>query len=224
MKSHNAEKRAVHIDLIEAQPKLLPNMPKPISAKVALRLHKLGVRMYLNSKVEAETVDELRVSGRPIRSHTVIWTAGVTNHPFFKENNFSIMGRGKVGVDAYLQSEPNVFVLGDNANTPFSGMAQTAIHDGDFVANNLIRRADNKDFKSYEVKKPISVIPAGGHWAVVLWGKLRFSGYSGYLIREAADLLGFHDIEPWPKAFRQFLSEFSYEDDCPICAKTLLSS
>jgi NADH dehydrogenase FAD-containing subunit len=128
------------------------------------------------------------------------------------------MPRGKVAVDAYLQTEENIFVIGDNANTPFSGLAQTALHDGTFVARNLKRRANGKKFKSYVAKEPITVIPAGPHWAAVIWNGVRLHGWVGWLLREAADFIGFHDLEPWVDATKQFLTEFSAEDDCEVCA------
>ena len=218
MKNHGLPERKVHIDLIEAMPRLLPRLPRGTSRVVRRQLKRLGIRLYLGSAVQSETADELTVNGKPIRSHTVIWTAGVTNHPFFGDNRFVIMGRGKVGVDVYLQTEPDIFVIGDNANTPFSGMAQTALRDGEFVARNLRRRADGKSFKSYVAHEPITVIPAGPHWAAVIWGRLRINGWLGWLLREAADLNGFHDLEPWDKASKQFLSQFTTQDDCPTCA------
>src|SRR5512146_2855564 len=187
MKNHGIKRRSVHVDLIEAMPRLLPSLPKDISRAVRRRLTKLGIRLYLGSAVQGETADELTVNGKPIRSHTVVWTAGVTNHPFFGENHFVITNRGKVATDIYLQAEPGIFVLGDNANTPSSGMAQTALNDGEFVAQNLIRKAGGKDFKSYVAKQPVTVIPAGPKWAAVLWGKLRIYGWLGWLLREAAD-------------------------------------
>jgi len=218
IRNHGIKDRKVHIDLIEALPRLLPLLPKKVSKAVRRRMAKLGIRLYLGKAVEGQSADELTVSGKPIRSHTVIWTAGVTNHPFFKENNFALMARGKAGVDTYLRADENIFVIGDNANTPFSGLAQTALHDGEFVAQNLRRRAGGKGFRSYVAKQPVTVIPAGPRWASVIWGRLNFNGRTGWLLREAADLTGFHDLEPWPKAARQFMTEFSPEDDCPTCA------
>lgn len=218
LKNHHLRSRSIHIDLIEAAPRLLPRLPNDVSAAVQRRIKKLGIKLYLGSVVQGETADELTVNGRPIRSHTVIWTAGVTNHPFFKENNFVLTGRGKVAVDVYLQAEDNIFVIGDNANTPYSGLAQTALVDGEFVASNLKRRASGKQMRGYDPKAPITVIPAGPHWAAVMWGKAHFNGRSGWLLREAADLIGFHDLEPWPKSIKQFLTEFQEQDDCPVCA------
>ncbi|HXR49408.1 MAG TPA: FAD-dependent oxidoreductase [Verrucomicrobiae bacterium] len=217
MANHGMPARKVHIDLIEAAPRLLPRSPKDTSRSVRRHLRKLGVRLYLGSVVQGETADELTVNGKPIRSHTVIWTAGVTNHPFFVANQFVLTKRGKVAVDTYLQAEDSIFVLGDNANTPYSGLAQTALYDGKFVANNLRRRAVGKRFKSYIAKQPISVIPAGPRWAAVEWGVLHFQGRLGWLLREAADLIGFHDLESWPLATKQWLTEFSGQDNCAVC-------
>ncbi len=217
MKNHGLAERDIHVDLIEAAPRLLPRLPKETSRIVGRRLKKLGVRLYIGKAVQAASDDQLMVSGKPIRSHTVIWTAGVTNHPFFVDNKFVIMGRGKVAVDVYLQTEENIYVIGDNANTPYSGLAQTALRDGSLVANNLRRKASGKKLKSYNAVAPITVIPAGPYWAAVIWGKVSIHGWLGWAIREAADFIGFRDLEPWARASKQFMSEFAVEDDCPVC-------
>lgn len=217
MKIHGITGRKAHIDLVEALPRLLPRFPKDTSRMVRRRLKRLGIRLYLGQTVEGETADTLTISGKPLRSHTVIWTAGVTNHPFFKQNDFALTKRGKVATDIYLQAEDNVFVVGDNANTPYSGLAQTSLYDGKFVATNLKRRQSGKPFKSYVAKQPVSVIPAGERWAAVNYGNLRIYGWLGWVLREAADLVAFHDYETWPKAARQFMTEFAHEDSCTLC-------
>lgn len=217
MKRHGLSARKVHVDLIEAAPRLLPRLPKDAARAVQRQLKKLGVKLYVNSIVQGQTEDELTVGGKPIRSHTVIWTAGVTNHPFFVTNHFVVMARGKVAVDPYLQAEENIFVIGDNANTPYSGLAQTALYDGKFVASNLKRRASGKDMKSYKVRKFVTVIPAGEHWAAVIYGGFRIYGWLGHAIRSAADLIGFHDLEPWRAATKQWYSEFGHQESCEVC-------
>lgn len=218
MRNHGLAEREVHVDLIEAAPRLLPRLPKETSRIVRRRLKRLGVRLYIGKTVEAASADNITVSGKPIRSHSIIWTAGVTNHPFFVDNKFVIMGRGKVAVDVYLQAEENIYVIGDNANTPYSGLAQTALRDGSLVANNLRRKASSKKLKSYAPVAPITVIPAGPYWAAVLWGKVSIHGWLGWAIREVADFIGFRDLEPWVRASKQFMTEFAVEDDCQICA------
>lgn len=217
MKKHGILHRAVHVDLIEAAPRLLPRMPRDISRMITRRLRRLGVKIYTGQAVQGLAADSLTVNGKPIRSHTVIWTAGVTNNPFFKENGFQLTNRGKVTTDMYLMAEDNIYVIGDNANTPYSGMAQTALYDGSYVARSLIRKAAGKDPKDYAVKKPITVIPAGEKWAAVIWGHTHLYGRIGWLMRQAADFIGFRDYQPWWKAGRQWLTEFDEEETCPVC-------
>ena len=218
MKCHGVKHRAIHVDLIEASPRLLPRLPKDTSRAVQKRLRKLGVKLYLKSMVQGETADNLTVNGKSIRSHTVVWTAGVTNHPFFKENDFVLTGRGKVATDIYLQAEQDIYVLGDNANTPYSGLAQTALWDGKFVARNLRRKASGWRLRSYEAKPVVTVIPCGPHWAAVVWGHLRMYGWIGWFLREAADMKGFRALESWKSATKQLYTEFTRDDNCEACA------
>lgn len=217
MKAHGIQHHTVHVDLVEAAPALVPRMPKRMSRILAKRLRHLGVRLYLNHMVGGQSADTLTVNDKPIQSHTVVWNAGTANHPFFKENDFAIGERGKVAVDEYLQAEPDVYVIGDNAATPYSGMAQTALYDGIFVAENLKRQADGRLMKCYTPKTPIYVIPVGHRWAAVLWGKHQFYGLTGWVLRLLADFVAFKDYQPWWRAGRQWLTEFAREEDCPEC-------
>jgi NADH dehydrogenase len=158
------------------------------------------------------------VNNKPIRSHTVIWTAGIANNPFFAEQDFQLAKNGKARVDQYLQSETGIYVIGDNADTPYSGMAQTALYDGKFVAKNLKRLANNQDAQPYLAKKPIYVFPAGHHWAAVLWGEVRIYGKLGWLLRSFADLIAYHDYEPWQLASKRWMAENDAEESCPLCS------
>lgn len=219
MAAHGIKRRAMHIDLVEAAPALVPRMPKAMGKAIARRLRKLGVTLYLNRKVEGATANSLTIDGKPIQSHTIVWTAGATNNPFFKANGFKLNERGKVLVDEYMQAEPDIFVLGDNAATQFSGMAQTALHDAVFTVGNLQGAAEGQLLKRYVPKEPIYVIPVGTNWAAVLWGKTKLYGFTGWLLRLAADLAAFKDYQPWWRAGKQWMTEFDSEEDCPTCAK-----
>lgn len=218
MRRHNLTARPLHIDLVEAVPRLMPRMSVKYSNSLQTRLRHLGVTLHLGQAVQAETHDALMVSDRPIKSHTVIWTAGVTNHPFLKDNKFALNDHGKATVDEFLQAEPGIYVIGDNADTPFSGMAQTALHDGLFAANHLRQLAAAKSPTAYEPRKPVYVTPAGPYWAAVQWGKFSFFGPVGWLLRSAADFIGYHDLEPWWKASKHWLAEAETEESCPVCS------
>ncbi|HEX8762529.1 MAG TPA: FAD-dependent oxidoreductase [Candidatus Saccharimonadales bacterium] len=220
MKAHGVKDRRLHVDLVEAAPKLVPRMPDRMGKAIARRLKSLGVRLYLNQKVEGMTADTLTVNGKPIQSHTVVWNAGTATNPFYKENNFAMSDRGKIAVDEYLQAEPDIYVIGDNAATEYSGMAQTALYDGHYVADNIERQQAGRLMKRYVPKRPIYVIPVGHNWAAVLWGNRQIYGIAGWMLRLAADMVGFKDYEPWWRATRQWMTEFQNEESCETCAKS----
>jgi NADH dehydrogenase len=217
MHNHNVSGPAPKITIIEAAPRLLPHSPEAVSTAVAKRLAKLGVELRLGQKVEGETPDSLMVNGQPIDSKTVVWTAGTANNPFFTQNEFALTKRGKVVVDEYLRAEEGIYVIGDNADTQYSGLAQTALYDAIFAVKDIECRAAGKNPTAYVPKKPIIVIPVGEGWASVEWGKRIFAGILGWWLREAADWAGFHDLQPWWKASQQWMTEFGSEEDCPTC-------
>lgn len=217
LKKHGIKRRAVHIDLIEAAPRLVPKMPKDISWTLARRLRRMGVKLYLKTAVQAQTADALMVHDKVIRSHTVVWTAGVVNNPFFADNGFQLSAQGKVRVNQFLQSESGIFVIGDNADTPYSGMAQTALHDAKYVSKYLKKVVALEEPDPYVAKRPIYVLPAGPGWAAVLWGKFRMYGRLGWILRSLADLVAYHDFQPWQMATKRWIAVDETEETCPMC-------
>ena len=217
MKKHNLKPTKLHIDLIEASDRLVGRMPKPYSKAVEKRLKKIGVKVYLNQKVEAASADDLTVNGKSLKSHTVVWTSGVSNHSFFADNGFYITEHRKVSVNKYMEAEENIYIIGDNADTQYSGMAQTALYDGHFVANDLKLLASSKNRKEYKPKKPIYITPVGPRWAAMLWGKTQMYGQGAWVLRSAADFVAYKDLEPWWKAGKHWLATLGSEEDCPIC-------
>ena len=192
-KHFGIRKRLLRINLIEAAPRVLPRSSIGTSRRARRRLKKLGVHVETNKKVERQTTDSLIVNGRPLKTQTVIWTSGVANPPFYKDNaeHFSLNERGKVIVDEHMQASKHVYVIGDNAATPFAGLAQTALHDAIFLAKHLKGATT-----PYKAKQQPSVVPIGNNWATFEWRWLRFSGFAGGIMRRAADLIGYSDILP----------------------------
>lgn len=188
----------IHITLVEASPRVLPRMSKAASKAAVRRLRDLGVKVETNKMVQSASAEGLMVSGKPIQTQTIIWTSGVANAPFFKQNaaHFELNPRGKVVVDDYLQARQGVYVIGDNADTPLSGLAQTAIHDGVFVARNILRVKNGEKPRTYKTKSLGVVIPIGHNWAIYERGAIRFTGALGAFMRDGADIVGHHDVLP----------------------------
>ena len=212
---HRLPKQKIGVTLIEAAPRLLPRMHPSISRKVLTRLHKLGVSVQLDKKVESATIDGLTVSGRSLTTETIIWTSGVANNPFFAANadHFEFSKNGKVVLNDYLRTKDGIYVIGDNAFTPYSGLAQTALHDAQFVSKNFARRQKNKSLKKYKPIRPPVVVPVGENWAVFEWHWIRFSGWPASLIRKAADFIGYRDILPIGHALGAWHAQTVVEED-----------
>jgi NADH dehydrogenase len=219
LEHHGIEDRKVHVDLVEGSKHLMPRMPRSVGRAIERRLRSLGVKLYLGEAVQGETADELTVGGKPIRSHTVIWTAGQANNPFFTANNFTLSPRKKVLVDEFLRShdDHDIFVIGDNAETQYSGMAQTAVYDAEFVAGNFVLELAGEPKLAYKPKKPVYVTPAGHGWAAVEWGNFHFYGLLGWWLREAADFVAFDELEGQIAAVEQMTQELGHQDLCAVC-------
>jgi NADH dehydrogenase len=219
-KLHGMKTPSYHIDLVEAAPRVLPHSAEAVSKKVERRLKALGIDVMTGATVEGESAEALKLKDQTLESKTVVWTAGVSNHPFFKtrEDIFKLSDHGKVTVSDHLQAFDRIYVIGDNADTEFSGLAQTAIADANFVAKDIIRRIKHVNRPIYQPQRPISVIPVGPRWASVEYGPIHLYGIVGWLLRRAADLIAYHDIEQWPKAVSVWLKEMSRDDGCAICS------
>lgn len=220
IKLHGIKHKKYKIVLVEAAPRILPRASEKLAAKVHARLEKLGIKIMTNSVVQQETVDELILKDGSIKTRTVVWTAGIANNPFFKSHEaiFKLAKNGKVEVDSHLEGITDVYVIGDNASTMYSGMAQTAITDADFVAKDLVAKVSGADRPNYKPKAPASVVPVGSYWAAAQIGKVEIYGILGWMLRRIADLIAYSDIESKPKAFKIWLQDTVREDDCLHCS------
>jgi NADH:ubiquinone reductase (H+-translocating) len=203
-KEFGIRKQRVSINLIEAAPRVLPRLSEGTSKRAHQRLRQLGVNVKVNTKVEKQTAEELVVNGKPLMTQTVIWTSGVANAPFYKQNasQFQLNERGKVMVDEAMLAAPNVYVIGDNADTPYAGLAQTALHDALYVSKRI-----KGSPKTYSAKLPPCVVPIGENWALFEWGKMRFYGRPASIMRSLADMIGYHDVLPIGWAFKAWRAQ-----------------
>jgi NADH dehydrogenase len=218
-KRHNLKRNKVHIELIEAADRVLPAASLKASRLAARRLRRLGVKVQTNCRVLKETDSTLMAGDRSIPTHTVVWTAGVTNNPFFAANakQFILNEHKKVVVDGYLRVDERTFVIGDNAATPYSGLALTAIHNASYVAKYLSRTLHNKTISAYHPFQPLSAVPIGPGWSVAQWGNYTIGGFMASILRLFADLIGYMDIMGLKRVVKLWLRRYEYEETCPVC-------
>lgn len=216
---HGLQPRDNFVTLVEAAPRVLPRSSEAVSATVKTRLETLGVKVLTGATVKAETADALELDGESIATKTVVWTAGTAVNPFYYTNgqHFQLAKGGRVMVSNHLEAKDNVYVIGDNAATPYSGLAQTAIRDADYVAADIIKAMSGQSRPAYRPAAAISVVPVGKNWAVAEYKTLHIYGLIGSILRRVADLIGYADMESWPQALRLWLQDSRREDGCPIC-------
>lgn len=218
--AHDINPKPFEVVLIEGAERPLPALSERMSQLAASRLDALNVRTFYNRHVTSRSFESIETEDVSFKTHTVVWTAGAKNNPFFEQNPkiFTLNKKGKVEVDEFLRAYEDIYVLGDNAATPFSGMAQTALHDAEFVAHNLRRHASGHERVAYQPKRPIYVIPAGGRWALMQWGRFVIGGYPAWLIRRFADLRLFSSFEPFKKAVKTWRQGTRRaREQCDIC-------
>lgn len=217
-KDHRINK-PFQVNLVEAAPRILPAMPERYARAVEKRLKKLGVKILTSTAVKGETASELQLPTGNINTHTVVWTAGMTtsdliqNHPqIFK------LGKGKKAeVNQYLMAKEHIWVAGDSAMTQKTGWAQTAVYDGSYIAENLIRQADGLALSAYAPKDPIGAIPVGSNWCAVSTRGQQFFGLTGWLYRRWSDLKLLNTVMPTRLAIRSFIMGSVAEESCTVC-------
>lgn len=215
---HDISHRAT-VNLIEAAPRAMPALPEDMSKRIDRRLTELGVKTFYDTAVQSETAASLELADGSIKSRTVVWTAGVTNNSFYLQfpDLFKFGRGGRVEVDEFFEASPNIYVLGDSANSEYSGMAQTAMRGGKFVAKNILRARLNKAPKPHKAKRPVYATPVGPGWAAVLWGKFRFYGRSGSTLRALADIRFYFTTLPIRKAMAALRYGQTDTEACPVC-------
>lgn len=200
--------RRAKVLLLEASSRLLSILSPKVSHYALERLQELGVEVRLSAEVQSLKGDELFIKDSdPVKTQTVIWTAGASNNPFYKSHDiFKLAKNGRVEVDEYMSAAKNIYVIGDNANTQYAGMAQTALFDARFVVDNLVRASSGKKLKMYVPHRPIYAIPVGRNFAIVQWSNLVISARFGWILRRIADLRLFMSFEPYRKAIKTWRS------------------
>lgn len=216
---HKVKHSRISLELVEAAPRVLPRMSEKASELVEAELTRLGVKVMTGKMVQGEDDSSITISGKKVPSKTVVWTSGVANHPFFAEHGdiFRLAKNGRVEVDEHLKVSHSVFVIGDNAATAYTGLAQTAIHDAKFVARVIKAEAYRHQLPAYKPKKQPVVIPVGEHWAIFEYGSLRLQGGLASLITRAANFVGFLDYFPFAPALSLWRAGDQLQEECTAC-------
>ncbi len=207
------------ITLVEAGPKILPQISDAERNTIIQRLTHLGVAIKTNAAIEEAASDSLKLkNGHSLPYHMLAWTAGVRPNDFLKTiSDLDLTANSKVVVDEHLNTTryPHVFAVGDivefidhATQRPEPALGYVAVQHGQLVAANIVRSIANKELKSHKPFYSLWIAPVGGKYAVAhLWGGISIKGFMGWVIRELVDLKYFVSILSFKKAFRLLREE-----------------
>ena len=144
--------RSATITLVEAGPRLLPHLRAALSDYARQSLERLGVEVRLGTPVTHCDAEGVTIDGDRIAAATVIWAAGVAASPVgnWLDEECDKVGRVIVRPDLSINSDSNIFVIGDAAlvknekGEPVPGIAPAAKQQGRFVADLIAKRIAGK--------------------------------------------------------------------------------
>ena len=181
--------------LVDAAPKILPEIPTRLGDYAARELARRGVEIHVGTTVESIGERETVLSnGERITTHTVVWTAGVKASPLLGSWGLPLEERGRVRVDEYLRVEgrERLWALGDAAavpNTRTPGQydpptSQHALRQARRLAKNLAG-----DPQPYGYRMLGQVATLGRYKGVADVVGLRFRGFPGWFLTRTYHLL-----------------------------------
>jgi len=185
----NIDPSKTKILLVEASDRILPAFDSSLSDKAKKSLTKLGVNIFLNSKVTEINKDGVKINGKFIETYNVIWAAGNSIPSLIQSLNVEVdkIGRAIVQKDCSLKNHPEVFVIGDAAlfmedNKPLPAIAPVAIQQGKYVANIIKKNIPPENRKPFKYFDKGIMATIGKAKAVAQIWKLKFSGLLAWII------------------------------------------
>ncbi|MEO8289574.1 MAG: NAD(P)/FAD-dependent oxidoreductase [Gaiellaceae bacterium] len=174
--------------LVDAAPKILPEIPKRLGDYAARELWKRGVDIRVSTTLDSVDGRSATLSdGTTLETETLVWTAGVRATPDVGHFGMPLDERGRVIVDETLKVEnrTNVWSLGDCARVPNRATpgefdpptCQHALRQARRLAKNL--RGEPKPY-SYRMLGQVATL--GRHKGIADVLGIRFRGFAGWFI------------------------------------------
>src|SRR5574343_69255 len=209
---NGVEPSMITIDIVDSSPRLLPRVPEKGSAKIARFLGKRGVNLFLNRPVKRVGHETVFVEDATFKARTIVWAGGVMPHPLYQTLPKCECVRGRVCVNEFLETTGcgDIYIIGDGANTKGAGLAQTAIHDGKYMAKVFKAMAFGKKVPKYTEAKTGYVIPIGSNWALMVFGKFVWAGLIPGFVRYFIDMDYFLKRLPIAKFLDLYGEGFKY--------------
>ena len=181
----------VRVLLLEAAPSVMMTYPDELRQATNKLLRNKGVEILVNTKlVDYNGRDVTLGDGTQIRTHTLIWTAGVRSAEITDRLGVQQAAAGRVRVESTLQlpGHPEVFIVGDAAyvedgeGKPLPMLATVAQQQAKAAVRNIQKILKGEQPEPFRYKDPGLLATIGRNAAVArIWG-LSFSGFIAWMI------------------------------------------
>jgi len=169
--------RQVRIKLLEAAPRILPQMSKRVSDATAKLLRKLDVEILVDDRVvRMDGSSIVTANGQTLAYDLAVWAAGVKAPDWLEHFGGLTTNRNhQIIVRETLQSvdDDDVFAIGDCAQCPWPEMhtslpplAQAAHQQSSHLAKMMKRRIDGKPMKPFRYHNYGALVSLGKTSAV----------------------------------------------------------
>jgi NADH dehydrogenase len=178
-----------HWVLVDAAPKILPEIPRRLGDYAAEQLAGRGVDIRTSTTLDEVGPHHAVLSdGDRIRTNTLVWTAGVRANPHLSELGLPLDERGRVVVDGTLRVEgfERVWALGDgtrvpNAATPGEFDPPTSQH-ALRQARRLAKNLRGGEVRPYRYRMLGQVATLGRYKGIADVLGLRLRGFPGWFV------------------------------------------
>jgi NADH:ubiquinone reductase (H+-translocating) len=173
--------------LVDAAPKILPEIPSRLGEYAARQLEKRGVDIRVDTTLESVGAYEAVLSdGDRIRTSTLVWTTGARPNPFVAELGLPLDERGRIKVDENLRVEghSNIWALGDCARVPNRAAEQPDPPTSQHALRQARRLAKNLagEPKPYRYRTLGQVATLGMHKGIADVLGLKLRGFPGWWV------------------------------------------
>jgi NADH:ubiquinone reductase (H+-translocating) len=193
--------------LLEATDKLLAPYPEALQKSAVKQLESLGVEVMFNAMVTHVEPDRITLKdGRIIRTHTLIWSAGVKASPLAEKLDVTLAERTeRIPVEPTMQviGRPHIYAIGDVAHLldekgqPYPMLIPAAMQQGELSAKNILCEIANQPLAPFHYNDKGIMATIGRRRAVAwLYYKVQLSGYLAWivwLVFHLISLLGFRN-------------------------------
>lgn len=179
----NIDPRSARVLLLEGGPRVLPTFSEKLSAIAKEELQELGVEVRTNAIVTSVERGAVGIGEERIETETIFWAAGNESSPLgsFLDAPLDRAGRVKVEPDLSVPGHPEIFVVGDLAETytdgkRVPGVATAAIQSGKHAARNVIRLVERRMTVPFRYRNKGDLATIGRHRAIAAFPWLEMWG------------------------------------------------